>query len=102
MIDKYDILNKRDYEFDPDIYSGGDGSSETKSIIINFENSTEGIAAEYEYLRIKYGLQDTDWGLYLQRCVHNGEKSYDILDIKLKDGKLKKYYFDITKFYGKW
>lgn len=102
MYDKFDLPNKRDFDFDHYIYTGGDGSSEKNAIIINLESSVVGIPAEYDYLRIKYGLQDTDWGLYLQRCVHNGEKTFDILDIKLKDGTLKKYYFDISNFYGKW
>jgi len=33
--------------------------------------------------------------------MRSGNRQYDVVLIKLKDGQEKSFYFDITKFYGK-
>jgi hypothetical protein len=76
---------------------GKDGSSFEKAIIIDKNNETEGVAAEYEWLRKNYpGYQNQG-----QSLVYNNDKPYDLLKIKTADGTSKSIYFDISKFFGK-
>ena len=72
-------------------YSGGDGSCEEEAIIIKIGNTPEGIAAAYEYLQVIYGVQDVEWEVVRQQLYHNGDRHYDIIEIKLeKDGSIQK------------
>ena len=83
-------------------YSGGDGSSKEKAIIITgAANSMEGIAAEYQYLADKYGARGTGWNLEMQSLMQDKGKSYDLMRILLKDGTKIDLFFDITEFFGK-
>ncbi|MGC1203622.1 MAG: hypothetical protein WA839_01895 [Flavobacteriaceae bacterium] len=62
----------------------------------------EGIKAEYDFIEIKEGRRGVNWGLVKQALNHEGKKSYDIITIKINStGEEKVYYFDITKFFGK-
>lgn len=84
-----------------DRYSGGDGTSFKKAIIIKASNSNDGIRAEYEYLDEKYGRRGFGYQVVSQALSYNNKKPYDVLTIKVK-GKEMKYYFDISSFFGKW
>jgi hypothetical protein len=81
-------------------FSGGDGSSFNKAIIIKAKNSTDGIAAEYKYVSKKYGRRGVDWKMIQQSLSYNKKKPYDILKINYKEKEIN-IYFDISSFFGK-
>ena len=77
------------------------GSSKERAIIINAPNEKLGVNAEYKYLESIYGEQNVNWRLDEQMLMISENKYYDVLNIELRNGELKKYWFDITNFYGK-
>jgi len=83
------------------LYAGGNGESIENAVIINTANSMIGISAEYKFITSRYGQKDVDWTRELQSIMRSGNRQYDVVVIKLKDGQEKSFYFDITKFYGK-
>ena len=76
---------------------GNDGSSYEKAIVIDKKNESEGVAAEYQWLREYY----PDYTVTGQSLQENNKKWYDVLHTKAKDGTKRDFYFDITKFFGK-
>jgi predicted small secreted protein len=79
--------------------SGGerDGSSFAKAIVIDKDNSMDGIAAEYAWIRNQYpGSKSLG-----QALVFHKKKPYDIIKILTAEGVEKSVYFDISKFFGK-
>lgn len=77
--------------------SANDGSSYEKAIIINAKNESEGVSAEYAWLRQHYkGYSSKGQSLNFYE-----KKPYDVITILTVDGIEKKIYFDISKFYGK-
>lgn len=83
-------------------YKNGNGSTKHNAVIIlGAKDEAEGIDAEYNWLEVRNGEQYIDWGLKDQRLFDEGNKQYDILRIKFRDGKIKEFWFDITDFYGK-
>ncbi|MFX0195857.1 MAG: hypothetical protein ACFFCW_07030 [Candidatus Hodarchaeota archaeon] len=83
------------------MFGGGTGETIEDAVIINATNTMVGIPAEYHYVSSKCGEQDVDWFLKCQRYRPKDGRHYDVLDIELKNGEHKSYYFDITKFFGK-
>lgn len=82
--------------------SGGPGDTMATAIVIKgAPNSMVGIDAEYYYLGKKFGKPNVDWKLKKQSVQSQGGRYYDVMEIELKDGSLKKIFFDITEFYGK-
>ena len=78
-------------------YSGGDGSSIEKAVVIKAPTEAIGVHAEYEYLAQHFpGYQRGDQGLLNQKG-----RAYDALEFKTAKGEKKKVYFDITAFFGK-
>jgi len=83
-------------------FKGGPGDTmETAVLISGATNSIEGIAAEYEYLRQKFGRENRDWNLRRQSVFQQKGKFYDRLELDLKDGSRKTVFFDISEFFGK-
>jgi hypothetical protein len=82
------------------LYTGGDGSSREKAVIINTTASAIGISAEYQWITSRYGPQGQAWTRTCQSLVPMGEKAYDELIIQLKDGSEQTIYFEISAFYG--
>lgn len=79
-------------------YDGGDGMSMDNAVKISgAKNETEGIAAEYAYLAKEY----TGYKLISQSLINKKGKSYDVLEIRTKENKTVKVYFDISEFAGK-
>ena len=62
------------------------------------KNVTEetGVRAEYDYLKEKF----PGYVMVKQSLQNHEGRTYDVLDIKTKDGP-KSVYFDITEFFGK-
>ena len=60
-----------------------------------------GIAAEYSYLKKKFGQENVDWMLTRQSVLQKDGKVFDRMDLDLKDGSKKTVFFDIGEFFGK-
>ena len=52
------------------------------------------ILAEYGYVMKLHGYRGDGWDLEWQALMTKDGKDYDCLCVKLKDGTIKKYYFD--------
>lgn len=78
-------------------YSGGDGSTIKKAIVITGARSvSEGSAAELEWIRIHLpGATVESQGRV------TGPPHYDVITVKLATGARMDLHFDITAFFGK-
>ena len=86
----------------PPLYSGGSGETMEDAVIINARNTPSGVAAEYRYVSDRYGRQDADWTPELQALQKPEDgRVYDMLRVRLKNGEVKEFYFDISSFYGR-
>lgn len=99
----WDFFGKKDSNSSANkaVISGGIGLSFEDAVIISAPNSSIGIRAEYDYLSSIYGEREKSWHLVLQSLAYKDGKHYDILKIKLRDGSIIEYYFDISNFFGK-
>ena len=78
-------------------FSGGDGSTFGKAVVIHGATEESGVHAEYEYIEKHHP------------GYHRGEQAlrghqqhmYDVLNFTTADGKKMTIYFDITEFFGK-
>jgi hypothetical protein len=78
-------------------YSGGDGSSIEKAVIVNAANESQGLTAEYVWLGDHYpGLRSSN-----EHLIGQKGHSYDQFDIVTKEGQNRSVYFDITPCFGK-
>ena len=78
-------------------YSGGDGSTLEKAIVIKGATEETGVDAEYAYLRKHYpGYKGGGQSLQNVRG-----RAYDVLEFTPAGGKKQMIYFDITAFFGK-
>lgn len=82
-------------------FSAGDGLSFETAVKIKSQNSMQGISDEYLFVNTFYGKKDEDWFLESQALVCQNDIDYDLLKIKLKDGKILDLHFDISNFFGK-
>ncbi|MFW5836429.1 MAG: hypothetical protein ACOCVM_00370 [Desulfovibrionaceae bacterium] len=82
------------------IYYGGNGLSMEDAVIINAQNTTTGVRAEYEYVKNHMGEDFENWIFAYQQCTFAENKSYDVL-VYERGEEVRKYYFDITQFFGK-
>jgi hypothetical protein len=77
--------------------SGRDGSSAAKAIVVPETGEMTGVAYEYEYIRSHYpGAQPI-----MQALAVEGNKAYDLITFKTRDGKQHTIYFDIHRFFGR-
>jgi hypothetical protein len=79
----------------------GNGSSPDKAVIINAETTKIGVRREYAYVEQVCGQINVDWSFKIQSCRSIGERKYDVLEIEMKDGSFRVFWFDITSFFGK-
>jgi hypothetical protein len=84
------------------VASGRDGSSAEKAVVVNATSERIGIPAEYAYLERVCGKRDVDYTLNRQTLIHKNGREYDVLEIQLKNGSVRSFWFDITSFYGRW
>jgi hypothetical protein len=83
-------------------FTGGPGyTPKTAVVIVGALNSIDGVSAEYRYLNQKLGQENVDWSLRRQSVLQLGDKIYDEMQLDMKDGSRKTFYFDITAFFGK-
>ena len=78
-------------------YSGGDGLTLKKSIVIAGAASTsEGEAAELDWIR-----EHHQGAIFQSRGRITGPPHYDVVTVKLANGALMDLHFDISGFFGK-
>lgn len=78
-------------------YSGGDGLTLKKSIVIAGVVSTSaGEAAELDWIR-----EHHPGGVFQSRGRITGPPHYDVVTVKLASGALMDLHFDISGFFGK-
>lgn len=83
---------------DPSVL-GGDGSSSDKAVVINATSSIIGIIEEYDYIRRVCGTNG--YTLKSQMKASLNGRDYDVMNVILKDGAERTFWFDITSFFGK-
>ena len=76
---------------------GRDASSPQKAIVILRNSSRLGIADEYEYVNNIC----PNFKFLSQALIFHKGKPMDILIIKTEEGVEKRFYFDISHFFGK-
>lgn len=78
-------------------YSGGDGLTLKKSIVISgASNTSEGEAAELNWIR-----EHHPGAIFQSRGRITGPPHYDVVTVKLADGALLDLHFDASGFFGK-
>jgi hypothetical protein len=78
-------------------YSGGDGLTLKKSIVIAGAASTsEGEAAELDWIR-----EHHPGAVFQSRGRITGPPHYDVITVKLASGALLDLHFDVSGFFGK-
>jgi hypothetical protein len=78
--------------------AGGAGSSYATAIVVPAKNEMAGVQWEYAYIRSHYpGSKFMYQALDSQRA-----KPYDIMTFKTADGKQRRLYFDISKYFGRY
>lgn len=93
---------KKQYDFSNYKFTGGDGSSQKRAVVISSRTESEGIAAQYYFIGKKYGMRDVEWKVLSQECQKSKSRMYDSINIKLlKTNEIIKVWFDITAYYGK-
>ena len=80
-------------------FAGGNGISLDQAVIVlNAENTKQGVAAENYWMKWKYeGSKKLE-----QQLSTVEERQYDVVAIELESGAQVEIWFDITEFYGKW
>lgn len=68
---------------------------ETAIPLVGYETTMAGIDAEYAYLDQTY----PGWSLMQQMTLEQGDRVYDVMNIKLPGGEEREIYFDITTWY---
>jgi len=77
------------------------GLSPEDAIVIEAEDEMRGIAAEYAWLAQHLGQRGKAWELEIQALMQHDGRYMDCLKVKLRDGTVRDYYFDISAFFGK-
>lgn len=78
-------------------FSGGDGSSCEKAVVVHAQNEQTGVPAEYEWLGRHYPGYHTK----SQALIKCGDRPADELSIVTGDGKTISVFFDIADYFGK-
>ena len=80
---------------------GGDGSSMEEAVVVNRRSSYDGICAEYGYISRFCGKKGVGYTLEMQVSQSRDGREYDLLSVKMMDGEMHEFWFDVTSFYGK-
>lgn len=81
--------------------TNGDGSSAEQAFVIEASTSANGIPQEYAHVGRICGRRNIDFQLKMQTQISRNGRHYDVLEVKLKDGSVRSFWFDITSFFGK-
>ena len=80
-----------------------EGSSEENAIVVTVMNETEVIEFEYDYISKILNSSGVSWEIETQDWQPGKNKlgAYDVIGVKLANGTLRNFFFDITSFFGK-
>ncbi len=80
------------------LYTGGDGSTCEKAVVVNASDWRKGVAAEYQYLR-----QNFPGGVLMKQGLVGGAdgRRLDRIEWIKADGSAVSVCFDINEFFGK-
>lgn len=78
-------------------FSGGDGSSLEKAVVVLGATEPTGVDAEYAWLHGHF----PGYGQVRQGFIQGDKSVYDRLDFETPDGVQHTVYFDIGDFFGK-
>jgi hypothetical protein len=97
------LLDKMDREWEPAqhpshpvSFSGGDGSSIDKAIIVHAQDDRDEGAGHYTYMREHFGYPWTYKG-FRGGVTFTDDKIYDVYDFVTRDGRKHVLYFDTTR-----
>jgi hypothetical protein len=82
-------------------YEGGNGASIDVAIIITGTKSkTQGEDAKLNRLIEWYGARGTEWELVEETKQHYRGREIDVVEIRLKNGRTRTIYFDVTAWHA--
>jgi len=81
----------------PAVESGA-GSSYATAIVVPASNEMAGVKWEYAYIRSHYPGSK----FMYQVLGSHGRKPYDVMTFKAADGKQRRLYFDISRYFGRY
>jgi len=86
-----------DADYDPTLFSGGDGTSCEKAVVIRHIKSASGVSAEGMWLRKNYpGAVPIQEGLSQWTSDH---QSFELLTLRLPDGNKAYVCFEISSYF---
>lgn len=75
------------------------GATLDQAVVILAERPVMGIWAEYGFIERVCGRAEVDWRLIQQNLIEHDGKQFDLLEIKMNNGEVKLYHFDVSKMY---
>ena len=82
-----------------ELFSGGPGDSFEAAVIINTSSGKIGVAAESQFISALHGVREKDWSKVMQELRWHLDRPYDVVTIELANGTIRKFYFEISRFY---
>jgi hypothetical protein len=71
-------------------------------VVINEESTIKGVQSEYAHIEKELGEKREEWVSRSQTLVTGPDgKTFDVVYVATKDGRMHTFCFDITKFHGK-
>ena len=81
-------------------FTGGDRSTVDQAIVIEgAQGEIDGVRSEYQYLELLLGPRRT-WKRTKQSLIKENGRAYDLLEVE-HQGVSKRFYFDISAYFGK-
>jgi hypothetical protein len=81
--------------------SGGSGSSVEDAVVVTAPSSMIGVFVEHSFIQNQCGERGEDWNIAKQSLLEAPSgKYYDLLEVRLKDGTIRGFYFDISAYYS--
>jgi len=76
-------------------------SSAEQVVVINASTTMDGISQEYSHIERLCGKQGEDYTLIRQMMLDQNGRHYDLLTVRMRNGAIRDFLFDITSFFGK-
>jgi hypothetical protein len=77
-------------------YTGGDGSTTQKAIVINSTDDKKTTDAENHYLANTLTLQGTNYQVTGRDTYNTNGRIYDRIDVVINQSTQREYHFDVT------
>ncbi len=83
-------------------FEGGAGATMEDAVVIRgVQDTMSGIRAERQYIAQELGTLGQDWHWNVQALHTAGDRRYDVIEVRLHDGTIRHFWFDISDFFGK-